>query len=272
MTNPYVDKDSEITDEDYGNPLLTKGPDGDMPGDAWFQGIPAFEDGEALIKAIAERDFIGTIFGVQTAALDVLGATFDPIGTVASYIASWMLDHVTPLRMALDGLAGNPAVVRAYAATWANVSTALFAAHGDLTARIDAETATWQGLAAHRYRGSAHGVAKLLGASGAAAKAMSAIVMMMGELVAAVRKNVRDVIAILAGELVNATIELTATVGLAAGLVADQVALQISRCVQRVSKTLADMALVMSEVLICADATKRLLEATYKSWKASPFA
>ncbi|HVK26181.1 MAG TPA: hypothetical protein VM677_32895 [Actinokineospora sp.] len=270
MTNPYVDERSHLSVDDYGL-ILTKGPDGDAPGDAWFQGIPAIEDGEQLAKGIAEGDWVGILVGATGVSLDVLAAAFDPIGTASSYIAGWMLEHVTPLRMALDGLAGNPEVIRGYAATWQTVGMELRSAHHDLEALIDPGTQSWQGRAAEYYRASAHGVAKLLATASSGALTMSMIVTVAGELVAAVRKTVRDIIAILVGILVNATIELLGSGGLLAGLVTEQVTLEILRCVQRVSKLVARLLEVLTEIAVFIDAAKRLVDNAVKAWRASPF-
>jgi hypothetical protein len=47
----------------------------------------------------------------------VLSLVTDPIGTLAQYGVSWLIEHVQPLKDCLDWLAGNPPVIQGFADT-----------------------------------------------------------------------------------------------------------------------------------------------------------
>ncbi|MGI5238593.1 hypothetical protein [Dactylosporangium sp. CA-139066] len=64
------------------------------------------------------RDNADDIDGVAGLTLDGLAAVSDPIGTVLPYGVAWIIEHVEPLRKALDWLAGDPAQITANAETW----------------------------------------------------------------------------------------------------------------------------------------------------------
>jgi hypothetical protein len=62
---------------------------------------------------------------VVSAGLDTLAFVPDPVGALLQSGVAWLIEHVKPLSQALDGLAGDPAQIRAYAQTWRNVAASL---------------------------------------------------------------------------------------------------------------------------------------------------
>src|SRR5690606_29457094 len=100
------------------------------PGNlAGATGVTFLEASVQLRDGIAneENKWINTISGGAALSLDILAFCGDPIGYVAGQLLSWMLEHVEPLRMVLDGLAGNPAMIKSYAASWESIATEMVA-------------------------------------------------------------------------------------------------------------------------------------------------
>lgn len=225
-------------------------------GDTWWEGAGLLEDADKLVKSTKNKDWIGAYLNYQAVGLGVLGAAVDPIGTVASLLAGWMLEHLKPLELMLDGLAGNPEIIEGRSNTWVNVSGALQQASQNFAPSIGDGTSQWEGEAADAYRKSAEDLAKLVAAAGVSADGIGPVVKIAGEAVATVRAIVRDLIAALVGQLVNAAVEEAATLGLATPVVVSQVTAATARTTARVATHIDDLldllghlALVLSQLL-----------------------
>ncbi|GAA1643102.1 WXG100 family type VII secretion target [Actinoplanes couchii] len=148
------------------------------------------------------------------------------------------MEHVKPLRDALDWLAGKPDEIAAHAATWRNVSASASEAHQQYAAAIQMQTAEWLGASGDAYR--AHAGEQLAAVDGIATvtNAISYAVEGAGLLVGLVREIVRDLIAqfvaTLAVRLPQWLAEEGVTLGLATPVVAAQVATLVARWVNRI--------------------------------------
>ncbi|MEJ2853365.1 MULTISPECIES: WXG100 family type VII secretion target [unclassified Saccharothrix] len=212
-------------------------------------GIGLLESAGDLSKGVSDGDWVSAGLGGLGVGLEVLSLVVDPIGTLASYGVSWLIEHVQPLKEALDWLAGDPPVIRAFSETWGRVAAAVTAIAQDFSAEAAAGTAGWTGPAADAYRGHAAEVADALAAAGTLADGISAGVMLMGEVVAFVRETVREIVAELIGRLIAWALEAACTLGAATPVIVGQAVAAISRVVKRISdlirrlvKTIANVA------------------------------
>ncbi|MEU7524638.1 hypothetical protein AB0A74_02770 [Saccharothrix sp. NPDC042600] len=97
-------------------------------------GIGIAESAGDLAQGISDGSWVAAGLGAIGVGLEVLSMVIDPVGTVASYGVSWLIEHVQPLKEALDWFAGDPPVIRAFSETWANVAAEVTAARRGTTA------------------------------------------------------------------------------------------------------------------------------------------
>jgi hypothetical protein len=100
------------------NPLVAQTKDSTTA----IAGIPLLEDAQSLKPAIDSGDWAAGVLGVAGAAMDALMVVADPFGSIFAAGVGWLMEHVGPLKDALDKLAGNPDVITAHSQTWQNVS------------------------------------------------------------------------------------------------------------------------------------------------------
>lgn len=173
-----------------------------------------------LGDAISSGDWSGVGAGE---ALDVLGAIVNPVDALASAGVSWLMENVQPLREALDMLAGDPAAIQGYAQQWRDQAQKVTASAGELGDYVQRDTAAWLGDAGEAYRKQAAEQVDGVGAAGATAESVARAVETAGQVCAAVRMIVKELIA----EFVSRVLmrlpiwlgELSATAGLALPLV-----------------------------------------------------
>ena len=128
-------------------------------------------------------------------SLDALAVAVDPFGSLFAWGVGWLIEHVKPLKDALDWLAGKPDEIAAHAATWRNVSAAATDTHHRYAAAFRAQTADWHGASGDAYRTPATEQLAAVDGIATVTNAISAAVEGAGLLVALVREIVRDLIA-----------------------------------------------------------------------------
>jgi hypothetical protein len=148
----------------------------------------------------------GTMAGhIASIGANAASATADPIAALGSLAATWVLEHIKPLKLVLDGLAGNPEVVKAAATTWKNIGEELKRLGKHYTAAVNAGTGGWNGVAGSAYREkTAKNIIDVLESTGTLALTMSVVVGSTGEVVNLVRSAVRDLIGEAVGMAVSA--------------------------------------------------------------------
>src|SRR4030081_79424 len=147
-TNPLVDPNSRFNPNDYNslhNGPITSGPGtsgtpafGTTTGGNWLAGTGPWDDAQTLANDINSGKASGMTQALDFVAvgLDVIGAVIDPIGTFTGMLAGWLVEHLKPLKLILDELAGNPDTISGVANTWGNISSAMKAAADDYTAAV----------------------------------------------------------------------------------------------------------------------------------------
>ena len=71
-------------------------------------GIGIAESVTDLVQGIQSGNWVDIGLGGLTTGLEALSIVMDPIGSVASNLVSFVIEHVEPLQDALDKLAGKP--------------------------------------------------------------------------------------------------------------------------------------------------------------------
>ncbi|WP_369077437.1 WXG100 family type VII secretion target, partial [Amycolatopsis solani] len=180
------------------NPLVAQPQDSTKA----YSGISLLESAADLKSAIESGDWASVAMGAVGTALDALSMAMDPFGAVLAAGVAWLMEHVGPLKQALDGLTGNADEIAAQSETWKNVAGELQAVGTDLGDMVKADLQAWTGPAADAYRQRTQDAVDLLGTAQKGCEGASSGVKTAGEVVAAVRALVRDIIAELIGHLI----------------------------------------------------------------------
>lgn len=264
MSNPLIDSRSDINNA-YQDPSSLGG--GFVEGDGWEKGITAIEAGEEIAAGIQSGDWIEVGLGVAAGGLDVVSAMFDPIGYAAGQLASWMMEHLEPLRKILHGLSGEPNMVKGYAGSWQRISGEMATISREYLDAAEGGTSFWTGEAAAKYRSRAHHIANLATATSGAADTLKTAAEMASELVAGVRTMVRDVIASLVGYLVSLVVEEVASLGVATPVVIGQGISAISRAATKVANFLLKLGKSISDLAPLLIALRDILDGVYKEFR-----
>lgn len=277
MSNPLVEGDTDpaefyAEDDRDGDPFTKMDAPSQDGGTGFMTGVTAFEGGWAIAEGIDSGDWAVAVSGMIAVGLDVAAAVTDPIGYVAGQVISWMLEHIEPARKALDDLAGNPDMVKAYAQSWTNVEKELTAVGDEIRSVVPSETQDWLGGAADAYRKKADELAGVYGGAAGAAHGIAGLTQGMAEVVNGVRIAVRDILSSIAGSLISWTIELAASLGTAAPAVAAQATSAIARVVSMVGKLLKALGKAMTDAITWLTALRDLFDGLIRAlnaWKES---
>jgi hypothetical protein len=216
------------------NPLVAPAQDSTR----WYTGLGLVEDAADITHGIQNNSWVDGSLGGVGASLDMLSLAVDPLGTLASWGVGWLLEHVKPLKDALDWLAGNADEVASHAATWANVAAFTDRSRQEYADRLRTEVAGWFGASGDAYREHAGLQMQVLEGISKAAEGISSAVEGAGLLVALVRGIVRDLIADFVGTLAARLPQWLAaeglTLGLATPVVIGQVAALVAKWVNRI--------------------------------------
>jgi RHS repeat-associated protein len=211
-------------------------------------GIGIAESCVDIAHGVSGGDWVEAGLGVLGAGLEVLSMVIDPLGTLASYGVSWLIEHVRPLKEALDWFAGDPPVIRSFSQTWGTVAAEVNTVAQDFLTEATSGTAGWTGAAGDAYRGHATEAADALAGAGTLADGISVGVMIMGEVVAFVREFIRDLVGELVGRLIAWALEAAATLGLATPLVVAQATAAISKVVNKVADVVRKLVKTLGNV------------------------
>ncbi|BBH66677.1 hypothetical protein ACTI_33620 [Actinoplanes sp. OR16] len=194
----------------------------------WHTGLGLVGDVADITEGIRNDSWVDPILGGVGASLDLLTLTIDPLGGLMAWGVAWLMEHVQPLKEALDHLAGNADEVTAHAATWSNISS-----HTDQTAQQYANSmpTDWAGAAADAYQARARTHLNNLSTLATATRGISYAVEGAGLLVALVRGIVRDLIAEFVATLAVRLPQWLAMEGLTLGIATPAVAAQVSALV-----------------------------------------
>jgi len=212
----------------------------EQPSTTWFTGLGLVEDAAQISNGIQNNSWVDGTLGTVGGALDIIGMVLDPIGSLVAWGVSWLMEHVKPLKEALDWLAGNPDAINAHATTWGNVSKFTGEARQGYADAIRFETQTWIGESGEADRQHAGIHLTVLEGIAKAANGISYAVMGAGLLVALVRGIVRDLIAqfiaTLAARLPQWLAEIGFTIGIGTPWVIGQVSALVAKWVNKIQE------------------------------------
>ncbi|MGW5721803.1 hypothetical protein ACWEVP_36910 [Amycolatopsis sp. NPDC003865] len=230
-----------------GNPLVVdakKDPDGPGAftagnGDyGWAGGIGIAESSMDAFNGIKDGDWVSGGLGMLSLAGEIAGAAIDPFGYLMSSVASFLMEHVQPLKDMLDSVAGNPPVIQSYADTWGNVSKALGERKTDFDNAVKNGTTGWTGAGADAYRKFAAEHSEALSGAATVAGAISTVTMIMGQVVSFVRETVRQLIADLVGKLIAWVMEEVFSLGFGTPVVVAQASAAIAKWGKKIGELL----------------------------------
>ncbi|MEU8894402.1 hypothetical protein [Nocardia sp. NPDC048505] len=252
-------------DEAYGfdqKALLPRiNSDGAEPG--LLKGTPLGDVWEAggLLKEVANGEDVGKNLysaalkasSVAVAVTDVMEyrsrmakgvplAKFDPFNIVGALLMGWMLDNVEPLRKALDSVTGNPDMVKAYSASWQNISDALAEAAKTWNTELQKDVSEWAGAAGSAYKTRADEFMADIEAQSSLATSLSKVNAALGDLVEGVRGVVTELLNWLAGVLVEAAAIIICTGGTASPAAVIRASTSIAGAGTKLSKILLELA------------------------------
>jgi RHS repeat-associated protein len=232
-----------------GNPLVAGVKDSTQS----YSGVSLLESAHDLKSAIDSGDWASVAMGTVGTALDALSMAMDPFGAILAAGVGWLMEHVGPLKEALNALAGNPDQISANSETWKNIATELGSVGQDLGTMSTNDTASWTGVAADAYRQRASDLVALLNSAQEGCAGASSGVKTAGEVVAAVRSLVRDIIAELVGHMISWALQVVFTLGIGLTWVVPQV-------VTAVAKTASEIADITSRLVKALKALVPLLK------------
>jgi len=230
-----------------GNPLVAdakKDPDGPGAftagnGDyGWAGGIGIAESSMDAFNGIKDGDWVSGGLGMLSLAGEIAGAAIDPFGYLMSSVASFLMEHIQPLKDMLDSVAGNPPVIQSYADTWGNVSKALGERKTDFDNAVKNGTTGWTGAGADAYRKFAAEHSDALSGAATVAGAISTVTMIMGQVVSFVRETVRQLIADLVGKLIAWVMEEVFSLGFGTPVVVAQASAAIAKWGKKIGELL----------------------------------
>jgi uncharacterized protein YukE len=201
-----------------------------VTGPSATEGIAAAQDIEDLSSAIRNGSWAdGGLAGLST-GLDALGTIANPVDALLTSGVSWLIEHVHVLRQALDMFAGDPGAIQACADHWRQHGQQVGETAIDLRNYVNNDTSGWTGQAGDAYRAQALDQHGGIQAGAAAANSVGDAVEASGQVVAAVRMLVRDLIAQCVAEILEHLPAWLATEGCSLGIgtpvvIADAVAL-----------------------------------------------
>ena len=219
------------------NPLVAQRKDTTTP----LAGTFLLEDGEALVQAINDKDWVAGGLAVLGGAFDAAAAVSDPIGTLIAMGLGWVLDHVQPFNTWLEQLTGDADQVKAHAATWKNVQKHLQATAEAMASYVTTDLADMNGRTITAYQGAAGDITRVINAAGTWAGAIGTALEVTAFIVQFVHDFVRDAISEVVGSILSYAAELIATFGLAWPIVAEQIATRIASLIGQVGRNVKNL-------------------------------
>ncbi len=236
------------------NPLVAQAPaepsgffNAGTGDNGWATGFSIADSAVDAYKGISEGSWIEGGLGVVGLAADAASMAIDPFGTLLSSAASFLMEHMQPLKEALDWLAGDPPVIESYSTTWGNVSQELGKIAADYKAAVDG-TAEWTGAAADAYRKSSGEQLDALSGAASTAGSVGTVVGVMGMVVGFVREMVRDLIADLVAKLITWVLEAVFTLGFGTPVIVAQAVTAISKWATRIGELIQKLIKTIKKV------------------------
>ena len=182
-------------------------------------GTLLLEDGAMLASALESGNWIAGGMAAFSTVMDSVAMASDPLGTLIAMGLRWLLEHMQPLHDWQNKLAGDPAAVAGFAATWDRIDQCTTQLAGQLQTDVTADLAGMDAQMIQAYLAWQRDVQAPIGASATWDHAMSVAMGLAATLVQMVHDIVQDTIAQVAGAVISYAAEELFTVGLATPVV-----------------------------------------------------
>ncbi|WP_261166468.1 hypothetical protein [Microbacterium sp. Marseille-Q6965] len=243
------------------DPLVVQPEEWQAPG--WFDGtalgVPVIGSLFSTGYSLGSGNWAGALGSGASVIGDAVGVAVDPLGTLASSVASFLLDRCAWFQEALNVLVGDPAVVTAVGLTWANVGGALDAQAERLIEVRDRSADYWQGPAGDAFRERLSQQAQQCSVMAFACRCMRSGYAAGSAVVTVVRQIVTAICAELVGKLIVWVGEALASLGIGIPVIVAQATSAIARWVD-------DAARWMDELLGAAGRFTDVLADLYRAF------
>ncbi|QYN20409.1 WXG100 family type VII secretion target [Amycolatopsis sp. DSM 110486] len=199
---------------------------------------------DVLQAAVHNNDKVTEGIAGAGLALDVLGLAIDPLGTVFAAGIGWLIEHVTPFRVPLDMLMGDPDGITVATNAIGNEKDKVDGWSQDLKNDLGALMDSWSGDAADKFKENTDGLAEGLTALGNSLESAKKTMSICGAVIGAIRGIIRDFIAsVLGGILAGAIAAVAAmpftfgsSIGIFLGTVVATVAIAMGKIATQIAK------------------------------------
>jgi uncharacterized protein YukE len=231
-----------------------------------------FNDVKGTVAAVERGDWVSAGLGMANTAMDIVGMAGNPLSGFLSAGFSWAIEHVSFLREPFDALLGDPQAIAKMAESWKSAGTQVASVASDYRQASVQQTSTWLGRSADSYRSASANHSTGLDTLSKAANGISGAVAGAGQLVAAVRKIIMDLISQAVADMVMKIIQWLAasilTFGAAIGAaIADIVqmavryAKKLSDFLSKLASSLTKLMNLVKQVAQIAQVAKQVIQA-----------
>ena len=193
-----------------------------------WQGAGLLEDIESLNSSLAQGSWLGAGLSTVGAVADVASGLMNPIATLVSWGAGYLIEHFEPFKQWMDELAGSADQVRAHAQTWTNTAEAMSAQADSLESDVASLLVDGSGQMVEAARVRCAQTIDALRAGASATSAMSTALGVLAEVVGVVHGIVVSTLSDIIGQLTQAILEEVCSIGLATPVVAAQISTKVT--------------------------------------------
>ena len=165
----------------------------------------------------------------------------NPIATLVSWGAGFLIEHFEPLKGWMDQLAGNADQVRAHAQTWMNTATAMDGQADSMESDVSSLLCEGEGQTADAARARCGKTVDALRGGASSTEGVATAIGVLAEAVGVVRSLVVGAISDIIGQLTQAIMEAVLSVGTAAPLVAAQISAKVGAFTTDVAPKINDL-------------------------------
>lgn len=193
-----------------------------------WQGAGLLEDIESLNSSLAQGSWLGAGLSTVGAVADVASGVMNPIATLVSWGAGYLIEHFEPFKQWMDELAGSADQVRAHAQTWTNTAEAMSAQADSLESDVASLLVDGSGQMVEAARVRCAQTIDALRAGASATSAVSTALGVLAEVVGVVHGIVVSTLSDIIGQLTQAILEEVCSIGLATPVVAAQISTKVT--------------------------------------------
>lgn len=168
-----------------------------------FSGLGLIQEGQALAERIEGQSWVSPSLNSLSPGGGSGSFSMGPVELLSSLGASWLLDHLSPLKDWLDQLASDPTQTENFAQAWSSVADSLQSNADDLLRSIHADVSPLDGTTVSTYSDLQSDVAKHVDLAGTCSHALSTGLTVASNLVVTVHNTISEAI----GEIVSTVVD-----------------------------------------------------------------